>query len=83
MKQPKFDIGDKVINIKNLSNKDYYWRYNNAPKGTLLEVKKIIIEEKEISYEVRNSRYSTFIVKEEELISEKEFLKQLKEKFKK
>lgn len=84
MKQPKFDIGDKVTNIENLSNKDYYyWRYNNAPKGTLLEIKKIIIEEKEISYEVRNSRYSTFIVKEEELISEKEFLKQLKEKFKK
>lgn len=83
MKQPKFDIGDKVTNIENLSNKDYYWRYNNALKGTLLEIKKIIIEEKEISYEVRNSRYSTFIVKEEELISEKEFLKQLKEKFKK
>lgn len=82
MKQPKFDIRDKVTNIENLSNRDY-WRYNNAPKGTLLEIKKIIIEEKGISYEVRNSRYSTFIVKEEELISEKEFLKQLKEKFKK
>lgn len=83
MKHPKFDIGDKVTNIENLSNRDYYWRYNNAPKGTLLEIKKIIIEEKEVSYEVRNSRYSTFIVKEEKLISEKEFLKQLKEKFKK
>lgn len=82
MKQPKFDIRDKVTNIENLSNRDY-WRYNNAPKGTLLEIKKIIIEEKGVSYEVRDSRYSTFIVKEEELISEKEFLKQLKEKFKK
>lgn len=82
MKQPKFDIRDKVTNIENLSNRDY-WRYNNAPKGTLLEIKKIIIEEKGASYEVRDSRYSTFIVKEEELISEKEFLKQLKEKFKK
>lgn len=82
MKHPKFDIGDKVTNIENLSNRNY-WRYNNAPKGTLLEIKKIIIEEKKVSYEVRNSRYSTFIVKEEELISEKEFLKQLKEKFKK
>lgn len=82
MKQPKFDIRDKVTNIENLSNRNY-WRYNNAPKGTLLEIKKIIIEEKGVSYEVRDSRYSTFIVKEEELISEKEFLKQLKEKFKK
>lgn len=81
MRQPKFDIGDKVINTEKVWDKTF-WR-NNAPEGSVLKVEKIIISEKEVSYEVRSSRYSTFTLKEEILISEKDFLKQLRRKFKK
>lgn len=82
MRQPKFDIGDKVANIENLYNRSV-WRYDNAPKGTLLTIEEIIINNNGVSYKARSSRLSTFTVKEEELISEKNFIKALKEKFKK
>lgn len=81
MRQPKFDIGDKVINTEEVWNRTT-WR-DNAPAGSVLKVEKIIISEKEVNYEVRSSRYSTFTLKEEILISEKDFLKQLRRKFKK
>lgn len=83
MRQPKFDIGDKVTNIENLHNRDRGWRYNNAPKGSLFEIRKIIISATEISYELWSWKHSSFTAKEEELISEKDFIKGLKEKFKK
>ena len=82
MRQPKFDIGNKVTNIENLHNRSG-WRYENAPKGTLLTIEEIIISNKGVSYKARSSGYSTFTVKEEDLISEKDFIKGLKEKFKK
>lgn len=81
MRQPKFDIGDKVINIEKVWSK-LGWR-DNAPEGSVFKVEKIIISDKEVSYEVRSSRYSTFTLKEDILISEKDFLKQLRRKFKK
>lgn len=82
MRKPKFNIGDKVTNTENLHNYGG-WRYNNAPKGTLFEIRKIIIANEGISYELHSWRHSSFTVKEEELISEKDFIKGLKEKFKK
>lgn len=82
MRTPKFDIGDKVANVENLYNRSP-WRYDNAPKGTLLTIEEIIISNKGVSYKAYSSRYSTFTVKEEDLISEKDFIRALKEKFKK
>lgn len=85
MRIPKFDIEDRVVNIEDLYNKNkFIWRYNNAPKESVFTIEEIIINNKGILYKIYNKlTHSTFIAKENELISEKDFIKILKEKFKK